>query len=160
MRSFGVPSAIALGGLALLGLIPVVFLVSSPQPAEDSDSRVPADVVQVGERLYAGNCAVCHGVRGEGELNWKVQRSDLTYPAPPHDSTGHTWHHSDQLLHEIIEEGTAKDDTATYRGRMPAWRDRLSSDEIDAVIAYLKSLWGDKERQFQAEVTRQEREVR
>lgn len=113
----------------------------------------PADVVERGRTVYEANCAVCHGANGEGEPNWKVQNDDLTYPAPPHDETGHTWHHADGLLFEIVHDGGSQLDSPTFRSRMPEWGEVLSDDEIRAVITYLKTLWGPDERGFQAEVS-------
>ena len=136
----------------------ITRLSRQPTPGSPPDSPPSQAVLDLGREVYTANCAACHGARGEGEPDWKLQKADFTYPAPPHDSTGHTWHHSDPLLYAIIKGGSASYDTATYRSRMPAWGDRLTGEQIEAVIAYLKSLWGESERAFQAEVTRQARE--
>jgi mono/diheme cytochrome c family protein len=61
--------------------------------------------------------------------------------------------HSDRLLLEIIRDGGARYESATFKSRMPAWRDRLSEAERRAVLAYLKALWGPDERGFQAEAS-------
>ncbi len=106
-----------------------------------------------GAALYATNCASCHGAKGEGEANWKSPNPDGTYPSPPHDASGHTWHHSDRALIEIIRDGGARYESATFKSRMQPWGDRLSDEEMQAVLAYLKTFWGPRERQFQAEVS-------
>ena len=58
--------------------------------------------VEHGRDLYLANCSQCHGVNGEGQPNWLQRNPDGTFLAPPHDSTGHTWHHSDGLLFRIV----------------------------------------------------------
>jgi mono/diheme cytochrome c family protein len=138
-----------------VGIAAWIALGRSLSHAPAFDSLVGPDLARVtqGRALYAANCASCHGAKGEGEPNWKSSRPDGTYPAPPHDATGHTWHHSDKLLYEIIRDGGARYESATFRSRMPAWGDRLSDAEIRAVLVYLKTLWGTEERRLQAEAS-------
>jgi hypothetical protein len=62
-------------------------------------------------------------------------------PAPPHDATGHTWHHPDALLVEITRLGTAAVVGGGYRSNMPGFGEVLSDDEIVAVLAFIKSTW-------------------
>jgi mono/diheme cytochrome c family protein len=38
---------------------------------------------------------------------------------------------------------------------MPAFRDRLTDDEIRAALAHIKTWWTDQQRQVQSEVTGQ-----
>ena len=38
---------------------------------------------------------------------------------------------------------------------MPTFKDRLSGDEIDAVLRYIKTLWTAQQRSVQAEVSRE-----
>ncbi len=71
------------------------------------------------------------------------------YPAPPHDASGHTWHHPDALLLEIIANGGSSPTSA-----MPGFGDKLSDQEMAAILAFIKSHWGPDELEFQAEVTR------
>ena len=100
-----------------------------------------------GKEIFAANCAVCHGARGEGQPDWHVRRDDGTLPTPPLNGDGHTWHHGDGLLYRIVSEGgkTLEDpDYPGFRSAMPAFGDRLSPEEIVAVLEYLKHLWGDK----------------
>ena len=51
------------------------------------------DVVTHGAQIYAAACASCHGADLEGQPNWRFRNADGRLPAPPHDETGHTWHH-------------------------------------------------------------------
>ncbi len=108
-----------------------------------------------GEQLYQNNCAQCHGFRGEGNPNWRERNPDGTYLPPPHDSTGHTWHHADTLLYQIIRDGGAIYETPGFKSLMPAFGDQLTPEETGAVITYLKSLWEPDQRASQAKVSRQ-----
>jgi mono/diheme cytochrome c family protein len=102
----------------------------------------PLDPHQVaqGQVVYQTFCAQCHGLLGEGQPNWQQRHSDGSYPPPPHDSSGHTWHHSDGLLYRIVRDGGRIYKDPGFKSGMPAFGDRLSPKEIRAVIAYLKSL--------------------
>lgn len=108
---------------------------------------------QLGAAVYAAHCALCHGAQGEGSADWRNRRADGRLPPPPHDSTGHTWHHADGLLFRIVSSGTATaiGDTA-HRERygMPALSPPLTPAEIRAVLTYLKRRWTKEQRQRQA----------
>ena len=73
-------------------------------------------------------------------------------PAPPHDNSGHTWHHTDQALFTITKFGVGAV-VPGYESDMPAFGEVLSDEEIAAVLAYIKTSWSERERAFQAEVT-------
>ncbi|HFB52467.1 MAG TPA: c-type cytochrome, partial [Anaerolineae bacterium] len=78
------------------------------QPAADAIPPVPtldAQRVSLGSEIYAQNCAACHGVNGEGQPNWKTPLDDGSFPPPPHNNDGHTWHHPDGQLTDIITNG-------------------------------------------------------
>ncbi len=107
--------------------------------------------VAAGEELYKEQCASCHKADLSGEPNWKTPKADGTYPPPPQDSTGHTWHHPDQLLLQIVREGL--DITGTT---MPTFGDKLTDSEIISILEYLKSSWGPEQRAAQWQVTWQE----
>ncbi len=107
----------------------------------------------LGRRLYGAACAACHGARLEGEPNWRQRRPDGLLPAPPHDETGHTWHHPDRQLFEITKRGTAALVGSDYQTAMGPFGELLSDDEIRAVLAYIKSRWPENIRARQAEIT-------
>lgn len=115
--------------------------------------REHAAQVEFGRRLYADHCASCHGAALEGEPNWQDPRPDGLMPAPPHDATGHTWHHSDEELFRITKFGMAAV-VPGYESVMPAFAGVLSDREIEAVLAYIKSTWPDRERTYQQERNR------
>lgn len=111
----------------------------------DSPFIDPADqsLVLQGKKIYATNCASCHGANLEGQSNWRQRLPNGRLPAPPHDVTGHTWHHADSLLIDIVKNGLIPGRTAPpgYQSDMPAYGSVLSDEEIRAVLAYIKSSW-------------------
>ena len=104
-------------------------------PYEDAAS------VALGEEIYQTHCAACHGARLEGEPDWRRPGADGYMPAPPHDESGHTWHHPDDVLFAITKYGTEAVVANGYRSRMIGFDDILSDDEILAALAYIKSTW-------------------
>jgi mono/diheme cytochrome c family protein len=133
----------ALGALAV-GVIAVV--VAMNWPAETRSNRLlrPEDprLLAVGQKVYAAQCAACHGQRLEGQPNWRERGADGRLPAPPHDASGHTWHHPDEVLFRITKYGVAKAaNLKNYESAMPAYEDRLSDEEIVAVLSWIKSTW-------------------
>ena len=112
---------------------------------------VAGDTDHPGREVYMVHCASCHGSRGEGQPDWKIANEDGSLPAPPHDSTGHTWHHTDAELLRIITEGGV---IYMPESNMPGYADILEDEEVHAVLGYIKTLWGPREAAFQNDVTR------
>jgi len=100
-----------------------------------------AAITGQGSVIYAENCASCHASDLKGEPDWRRPRADGYMPAPPHDQTGHTWHHPDAHLIEITRIGSEAMVGGNYRSRMGGFGDVLSEQEIVAVLAYIKSTW-------------------
>ncbi|GAB5494326.1 MAG: cytochrome c [Phototrophicaceae bacterium] len=111
------------------------------------------EAYETGQRVYAQNCASCHGEDGEGQFPNAPMQPDATgrIGAPPHDSSGHTWHHADSLLYQIVAEGGSGTPDRFYP--MPAFGDQLTTEEIEAVLFYIKTFWTEEERQRQAEIS-------
>lgn len=99
------------------------------------------DPVATGRKVYTANCAACHGVALEGQPDWKHVNAQGRLPAPPLDGTGHGWRHSDAALFHFVKFSVLDEAGPDYRTDMPAFADRLSDDQIRAVIAYIKSRW-------------------
>lgn len=78
-----------------------------------------------------------------GAENWKGVDEDGHRKAPPLNGTGHTWHHPDQTLHQIIKYGLAKL-VKNYKGKMIGFEKNLSDREIDYILGYIKSYWSDE----------------
>ncbi|MDT8344570.1 MAG: cytochrome c [Thermohalobaculum sp.] len=143
------------GSLRMVAFVSAGFLGSGSvagSSAADPDDR---DQVERGAALYAANCASCHGARLEGQPDWRTEKPDGTYPAPPHDADGHTWHHSDRLLLRYTRLGGAEalKDVPGFRSGMPGFGDRLGDREIRAIFAFLKAQWTERERDYQRAVT-------
>lgn len=94
--------------------------------------------VKLGEQVYRQHCATCHGVLAQGTENWRHTDAEGKYPPPPLNGTAHAWHHPTEVLKEVILDGSMGD------GNMPAWRGKLTEQQVDAVIAWLQSLWPDE----------------
>lgn len=111
--------------------------------AQEKTSLRPNDPLYraMGEKVYAEHCASCHGENLEGQANWRRRKADGRLPAPPHDETGHTWHHADGLLFEMTKFGPAKIVGGGYESDMPGYADILSDAQIVAVLSYIKSRW-------------------
>lgn len=120
----------------------------SQAPGVDDPQADPRDAARValGARVYAQHCAVCHGVKLEGQPDWRSRRADGKLPAPPHDESGHTWHHPDTVLFAITKRGLVPPHAPQgYASDMPAYAGILSDGEIWAVLAYIKSQWKSRE---------------
>jgi len=115
-------------------------------------------ILSLGRTTYAESCASCHGADLEGQPDWKSPLPSGRLPAPPHDASGHTWHHSDAMLFRVVKEGTAAVVGGDYESDMPAFRDVLTDEEIRAVLAFIKSTWPDREREAQAQISRNDKE--
>ena len=98
-------------------------------------------MVATGEDVYNTYCAACHGFDLEGEANWQQPNADGSFRAPPHDETGHTWHHNDSYLIESIKLGGVRLEPNIGVSAMPAYEGVLSDEQIAAVLAYIKSSW-------------------
>ena len=105
-------------------------------------TRDSALMVARGKIIYENNCISCHKVNLIGAENWKDLDEDGHRKAPPLNGTGHTWHHDDTTLHNIIKHGLAKL-VKNYEGKMPGFEDNLKDKDIDSVLSYMKSFWPD-----------------
>lgn len=125
----------------------------------NGNDRVPdvhvSDLAR-GERLYAEACASCHGANLEGQPGWRFRGPDGRLPAPPHDETGHTWHHPDRVLLDIIRRGTAAVVGQGYESNMPGFANIYSEDEIRDILEWIKTRWPERERAHQAQITARE----
>ena len=107
----------------------------------------PSDstLIALGKTVYGSECASCHGENLEGEPNWQTRKDDGLLPAPPHDASGHTWHHPDKILFDITKFGVAKAaNLSDYDSAMPAYEGVLSDREINAVLSWIKAQWPEE----------------
>lgn len=149
---------IVLGALSLLGgsIAAGLFWIGLDRggPSEPSAERLDR-----GRAIYAANCAACHGVELEGQPDWKSRLPTGRMPAPPHDASGHTWHHPDSVLFRITKEGLSAIVGDNYESNMPAFGGVLNDGEIHVVLEFIKSTWPERERTYQAEINRQDLEL-
>lgn len=129
---------------------PFTNLQGTPYPPVPTIDRTQ---VKLGRQVHEATCAVCHGVNAEGAPHWMTPDAQGNQLAPPHGDNGHTWHHSDRVLYEMIRDGMRDPLRPDSPFRMPAFVNRLSDAEIRAVIAYFQSLWSPEYRQYQWEQT-------
>lgn len=122
-------------------------------------ATMPADLdIAQGEQLYRDFCAACHGANLEGQPDWRSAGPDGLLdgllPAPPHDETGHTWHHPDSVLFDYTKLGgkaALASQGIDFESGMPGFSTQLSDADIWNVFAYIKSTWPESERSVQAE---------
>jgi len=110
--------------------------------------------VAAGEGIYRAQCARCHGANLEGQPDWRNRLPTGRLPAPPHDESGHTWHHPDDILFKIVKEGPAFYTTLGVETDMPGFQNILSDQDIAAVISYIKSRWPPAIQARQAQMNR------
>ena len=136
--------------LSVTGASIIIFYTNK---SKSVDSQNMSNVSQ-GEQLYQQYCATCHGEKLEGQPNWKTRNERGRLPAPPHDETGHIWHHADQLLFELTKFGMVPPNAPEgYESDMPAYKDTLTDEQIWAVLNYIKSRWPEETQKIQRETT-------
>jgi mono/diheme cytochrome c family protein len=119
IRANTVGAARKLVSVSLLILAPVVL---GACVSDDAVPAVPDDDVELvaGRTIYANNCVSCHGPTGGGSVGSKLNGGRLTERLPdPADQRA------------IVVDGGAK---------MPAFREKLSAEEIDAVVRYTREI--------------------
>ena len=113
-----------------------------------------AAVVAQGQEVYVAECATCHGAQLQGQPNWQQRLPNGRLPAPPHDETGHTWHHDDASLFNVTKHGPQFVAGPDYQSDMPAYEGKLTDAEIIAVLSYIKSEWPAEARATHDEINR------
>lgn len=144
--------------MALLIGAAVGYFWVLPSFKEDQSGWIAPSTGQIrlqGKGLYDQYCASCHGVDLQGQFNWRAPLASGRLPAPPHDVTGHTWHHPDWQLRSMIKDGFVPGLTAPpgYQSDMPAFGEVLSDGQIDLILAYIKSSWPEEALKAQREIS-------
>lgn len=117
----------------------VAALAMAPprQPPHTASNTQPALVSAVpnGGPLYATNCSGCHGATGQGATNI----------APPLAGNSFVMGNASNVIRTVEEGllGPVRERGQVWNGSMPGWRGTLSSDQIAAVINYIRSSWGN-----------------
>lgn len=136
-------------GILVLAAGAIFLTTTKSDPQAQSVVALKPDnpqVVAIGAEIYKTACASCHGTNLEGQVNWRTPLPGGGFRAPPHDETGHTWHHPDANLFYVTKLGR-EGFMATYMNQpgfksdMPGFGDTYSDEEIIAVLSYIKSTW-------------------
>lgn len=137
--------------LYVIPLLPLLLAACQQEPtppaamavAMTSTAAVPHGLdpqrIARGAALYKAHCVACHGDRAQGAPDWSRKGPDGKYPPPPLDAQGHAWHHPMSMLVATVREGTLQ-----KGGGMPPWKGVLQDEEIEAVLAYVQSLWPEE----------------
>ena len=146
--------AAALGAvLIIVGGVLVWRFAGAPDP----EATGGAAQLALGKKVYDARCAACHGADLEGQPDWRRRLPSGELPAPPHDASGHTWHHPDAWLFDVTKHGTLRFAPPGYKSTMKGFTDVLSDAEISAVLAFIKASWPPEIRARQADITARHR---
>lgn len=127
-------------GGAVLGATAALIACGTPQPALSPEA-------ERGRQRYLQLCMGCHGEAATG-------RGGLP-AAANHGPQGHTWHHGDAQLIDIVLGKLNYPDR-----RMPSFAGMLAEQDVRDIIDYLKTTWTPEQRTAQGTVTRNEAEQR
>jgi len=93
----------------------------------------------------------------KGQPNWRTPGDDGVMPAPPHDETGHTWHHDGTLLFNYTkfggEQALKMRGITGFKSGMPAVDEALSDNDIWDILSYIRSTWTDEIKTIQSQRT-------
>jgi len=129
----------------------VWWIITGREPTQPNPDS--ARLVARGKVIYAQYCASCHGANLEGQPNWRERLPNGRLPAPPHDATGHTWHHSDNELFGMVKTGIPEI-VPGYQTDMPKYDGILSASDIWAVLSFIESTWPPVIRERQQRLNR------
>lgn len=121
-------------------------LLPSCQPREPSFPNPPNEILSSPEAARAGkgaflkHCAICHGALGHGDgpqsATLEPRPADLRNLRGVRSEAGYWFFR--------IKEGGKTEPLARPRSAMPSWGEHLTDEEIWEVVAYLKSLTGER----------------
>lgn len=114
--------AVEIVALVAVAIFVVMLFVNEPDtddeaPSAAADAAAPADVD--GAALYDRNCSSCHGDDGTGGFAPVLGGGAIVEAFPDE---------ADQI--EVVTSG---------RGGMPAFGERLSAEEIAAIVAFTRT---------------------
>ena len=146
MKKFAIPILFGFFALGSIFYLSPSLFFDDPLMADISLKPNDTDLVNLGKLVYKNNCASCHGVNLEGQERWRYPDANGYMPAPPHDESGHTWHHPDEYLFLMTKYGLEEIIGQEYPNNMPAYNDVLSDQEIVAALSFIKSTWSTRIR--------------
>jgi mono/diheme cytochrome c family protein len=149
-----------LAATAVLATAGAVAWWQAGKPSANGMFSTDPKVIAEGRQVYEAHCASCHGPDLKGQPNWRSRGANGRLPAPPHDPSGHTWHHPSQQLFEIVKHGVQAFAPSGYESDMPGYDNLLSDSAIWAVLAYIRSTWPAEVRQKHEEIDRSVKTLR
>lgn len=143
---------IGIGGAAFLGL--ALFRANTRNGVDLEGLSPEARQLVIGERVYNSSCTACHKPNMAGQDDWKIPFADGSLKAPPLDETGLLVSYTDDEIEQKIRLGAnSLNEEMRSLSNMPSYDTILSDDEIDAVIAFIKSRWPDEVRDAQSQIS-------
>ena len=139
---------------AVTGIVLWKFGETDVPAFADADN---VELVTLGSAVYGEYCASCHGADLKGQPDWQTRLSDGRMPAPPHDESGHTWHHPDEQNFKVTKLGIEALAPPGYKSDMQGFGEILTDTEIWASLAYIKSRWPEAIRRRHAEMSARSR---
>lgn len=158
--TFGKIQIAAVAALVLVLGLGVWWMFRGGPSRSGSADASNTELVALGQQVYGKQCASCHGANLEGEKDWRTRKPDGGLRAPPHDASGHTWHHPDGQLFQITKLGGAAMAGPGFKSNMPAFKGTLTDRQIWAVLSYIKSRWPQHIRERHAQMMKRVRSGR
>jgi mono/diheme cytochrome c family protein len=93
-----------------------------------------AEVDKKTERVWKAKCASCHGVDGKGQTDQGQKMGIADYTSPEWQKA-----HSDADIKKAILEGV-KREKGGKKQEMDAYKDKLPAEQVDVLVAYVRSL--------------------
>ena len=130
IRSFGALGRAA--GMALAATLPAVFLLgaahAAPEPVKNWTGRDPTAEQTPGAQVYRTHCAACHEA---GSTAPGAARSPLPLTSP-------LWIElrAHNFVHPVLD---GIDGSDGLPGAMPAFRDKLTDDELAMLTDYVRA---------------------
>jgi mono/diheme cytochrome c family protein len=140
-------------GVLIIGVVAEYLVQTTLNDGGGSRSSISLAAVTRGKIAYERYCASCHGNELQGQADWKSPLPNGRLPAPPHDASGHTWHHPDVVLSGIIRRGLKPYVSEGYESDMPAFEGILAEEQIGDILSFIKSTWPARERDYQRQMT-------
>lgn len=112
--------------LGVLWFQPPTSTTSSPA-TENPSTTPPVEALARGRELYHHHCSTCHGSEGRGD----GPAARFMNPAPLNFHGSRAENLTDEQMTRVIAEGKP-------RTGMPAWKGRLSRQEIRWLVDYLR----------------------
>lgn len=128
---------------AVVPLLLVVGLALVACGGEKAIAKDQEKTVRLGEALHQQLCQSCHG----GAIGGTFDQIP-----PTHNTNGHTWHHPDEEIVQIVLYGLPPRPDGNL---MPAFKGQLSQQQAAAILAFIKTWWTEEQRAYQAGVSRQ-----